>query len=119
MEAKNMHLVGEYEWGTVYTDEHDSNAGGASHDYVVSLDGGGRCEIQFQHGPRKLDTSIQGILDEHLLMIVADRMRAFQDGPFSHPANASVLAHVEAASAALRERAEERRKRGVLGTNQK
>lgn len=119
-----LNFVGRYEWGEVRADAPDPNAGGASHHYEI------RCcavpdgplvttTIQFQHGPRAVEGSTLGILDEHLLMIIADRMRAFEAGPFAHPANARVLAYVSAASAALRERAEERRARGVLGKNEK
>ena len=117
--AENMYYVGEYEWGTIYANDRDPNAGGASHEYRIHLDNGEVQEIRFQHGPRNVEGSTRGILDEHLIQVLADRLRAFQAGPFAHPSDARALAHIEAASAALRERAAERRARGVLGKNEK
>ena len=114
-----MHCVGEYEWGTIYADERDPNAGGASHEYRIHLDNGEVQEIRFQHGPRNVDGSARGILDEHLFQVSMDRLRAVEAGPFAHPSNARALAYIEAAAAALRERAAERRARGVLGKNEK
>ena len=52
------------------------------------------------------------------MMILRARLAACQQGPFAEPANARAHAYISAASAALRERAEGRRARGVLGTNQ-
>lgn len=114
-----MHVVGRYEWAEVRANERDPNAGGASHEYRIALDEGGGTAILFQHGPRSEATSIRGVLDEHLLMIVADRLEAFQAGPFAHPSNLDALDHVQAARKVLKERAEERRVRGVLGKNEK
>ena len=119
MKAEDMRHIGEYEWGNVYADKRDPNAGGASHHYRVYLDDGQVCDVQFQHGPRLVEGSASGVLDEHLLMILRDRMEAFQKGPFAHPSNARALAYIEAASCALRERAAERRARGVLGKNER
>jgi|TARA_R100000501_G_C2585775_1_gene87429 hypothetical protein len=116
----NSHSVGEHEWGAVWADGRDPDAGGASHHYEVrGPDGEVYVSVRFQHGPRALDSSAQGALDEHLFMVSMDRLRAFQEGPFAHPSNERALAYVEAASSALRERAAERRARGVLGKNEK
>ena len=118
-DSNGLHRIGEYEWGTVWADERDPNAGGASHHYEIRLDNGDRCVVQFQHGPRAVAGSIKGILDEHLFQISMDRLRSFQAGPFAHPSNDRALAYIEAASHAMRERAAERRARGVLGKNEK
>ena len=119
-----MHFVSSYEWCEAWADERDPNAGGASHKYEVRhyppLAGGAYytyAELSFQHGPRNVAGSTVGCLDDHVLAIEIDRMRAFQDGPFACDANAEALNHLEAAQRILRERAEERRARGVLGKN--
>ena len=52
-------------------------------------------------------------------MILRDRLRDFEAGPLAHPATGRALAYIEAASHALKERAAERRARGVLGRNEK
>ena len=119
-----MRIVDTYEWGSVVADEHDPNAGGASHHYTVDEASPGIgcarqvfASVQFQHGPRKEADSVMGALDDHLLAISQDRLEAFQAGPFAHPSNQVALEHVKAARKALRDRAEERRARGVLGKN--
>ena len=107
--------------------------GGASHRYRVCVDlepheapecGGGPAweevaKIQYQKGPRHEAGSTVGVLDSVLLAIVADRMRAFQAGPFSCRENALVLTKVEEALHWLKHRADARAKRGVLGKNEK
>lgn len=75
--------------------------------------------IQFQKGPRKLVTSVHGVLDTDLLEIVRDRLTAFQSGPYACDYNAEALEHVEAALHALNRRVEDRINRNVLGTNEK
>ena len=115
-----MKSIGTYEWAGVFADGRDPDAGGASHAYKVRLaDGADVASVQYQRGARNLPDSVVGVLDEHLLMIVMDRLRAFQAGPFAHESNARALAYIEAASHALKERAAERRARGVLGRNEK
>ena len=102
--------------------------GGASHDYIVQVATGhdeygltytevGR--IQFQCGPRAEAGSIPGLLDSALLAIVADRMESFQAGPYPSRESALTLTKVQEAMHWLRHRADERGRRGVLGTNQK
>ena len=105
--------------------------GGANHRYVIcpedktsAVDFGGDCipvleESQFQRGPRKEKSSTHGVLDTDLLEIVRDRMKSFQNGPYSSEYNKEALEHIEAALDALNRRVEDRIKRGVLGTNNK
>lgn len=109
--------------------------GGASHTYRVYVDISGTkrawdsgctgqarekvAEIQYQKGPRAEEDSTPGVLDSVLLAIVADRMKSFQAGPFSCPENASVLETVQNALKVLKDRADARAKRGVLGKNLK
>ena len=105
--------------------------GGANHRYAIcpedrtsAVDFDGDCipvleEIQFQCGPRKEKSSTHGVLDTDLLEIVRDRMKSFQNGPYSSEYNKEALEHIEAALDALNRRVEDRIKRGVLGTNNK
>lgn len=75
--------------------------------------------VQYQKGPRNEPGSTPGVLDSVLLAIVKDRMESFQAGPYASPYNARVLSGVDAALGALKDRADERAVRGVLGKNQK
>jgi len=118
----DMHKIDAYEWGEVWADKRDPNAGGASHYYCVLLTEDGAdpaqfASVRFQQGPRNVATSLVGALDDHILAIVEDRLRGFQDGLFPCEANSEALRHIDAARVALRTRAEERRARGVLGKN--
>ena len=103
---------------TIYADERDPNAGGASHSYrMVGADGTIYAEITYQHGPRNEPGSTAGIIDIHVLAVVRDRMRAFQAGPFACRENALALTAIEEAMMWLSRRADERAHRGVLGKN--
>lgn len=114
-----FHSIDKYEWGTVVADARDPKAGGASHVYKVRAGSNTLAVVRFQHGPRNVKGSTVGALDDHMLAIVQDRLAAFQAGPFAHPSNELALEHVKEARRMLRERAEERRARGVLGKNEK
>lgn len=99
--------------------------GGAYHDYGIYAAGDdpratvGLRAICFQKGPRKDPEARHGVLDEDLLEIVRDRLRAFQAGEFSCRENACALTHIEEALMWLNKRKEDRAERGVLGTYQK
>lgn len=114
------------------TDE--PGAGGANHRYEItgfdtksnpsSYDPHGyqssyaREVILFQNGPIK-EAGVNGITQEALLAIVIDRLRSFQQGPFSCRENAIALTHCEEALMWLQRRTVARIKRGVEGTNTK
>lgn len=97
-------------------------SGGASHIYSVLVPGKDGApdrviEIPFQNGPIK-EAGVNGVTQEVLLNICADRLRSFQAGPFNCEANAVSLTHVEAALATLKARTQERMARQVEGTHQ-
>lgn len=108
------------------TDE--PGAGGANHRYVVtgfdgshnvsrhSGDDTSRQIITFQNGPIA-EAGVNGLTQEVLLAIVADRLRSFQAGAFACHENAAALEAVEAAMVALLSRTKARMARGVEGTN--
>jgi hypothetical protein len=104
----------------IVADERDAgNGGNASHVYRATIDGAESLSVQFQHGPRSLDTSTPGVTNEALLAIVIDRLDGFQSGPFACRENAVALTKLQEAMHWLRHRAQVRRNRGVLGTLQK
>jgi len=95
-------------------------SGGAHHLYEVSADQGDAFKsvvlIQFQNGPIA-EFGVNGLTHEALLAIVADRLRCFQQGPYSCKANACALTHIEEALHWLQQRTIERMRRGVEGTH--
>lgn len=114
------------------TDE--PGAGGANHRYEVtgfdtarnpsSPDPGGyvssysRQIILFQNGPIP-EAGVNGITQEVLLAIVADRLRSFQAGPYACRENAIALTKIEEAQHWLHHRTLARMARGVEGTHEK
>lgn len=99
--------------------------GGAYHEYDVYManddpeNGNPLIVVQFQKGPRNDPNAQHGVLDEDLLEMVRDRLRAFQAGDFACRENAIALTHVEEALLWLNKRKEDRAERGVLGTYNK
>lgn len=101
------------------TDE--PGAGGANHEYLVTLppdqNGNGRAfSISFQNGPIN-ENGINGLTQEVLLAIVADRLRSFQAGSYSCRENALALTKIEEAQHWLHSRTLARMQRGVEGTH--
>jgi hypothetical protein len=74
--------------------------------------------IIFQNGPIN-EAGVNGVTQEVLLAIVADRLRSFQAGPYACKANACALTHIEEAQHWLQQRTIERMRRGVEGTSAK
>lgn len=92
--------------------------GGAYHEYLCRLPNGTTFRIAFQNGPISADgNGVNGLTHEVLLAIVADRLRGFQQGPYSCKANACALTHIEEALHWLQQRTLERMRRGVEGTH--
>ncbi len=114
------------------TDE--PGAGGANHRYEITgfdtatnpshIDKAGyshgcsREVILFQNGPIN-EKGVNGITQEVLLAIVADRLRSFQAGPFACRENALALTKIEEAQHWLQQRTIARMRRGVEGTHAK
>lgn len=101
-------------------------SGGACHHYMVTLpewtrapdgsDAKGVWDIQFQNGPIG-EVGVNGLTHEVLLAICADRLRAFQAGPFAGRENALALTKIEEAQHWLHHRTLARMARGVEGTH--
>lgn len=112
------------------TDE--PGAGGGNHRYEISgydpranasaadlniPDSYSRDVILFQNGPVS-ESGVNGITQEVLLAIVADRLRSFQAGPFRCKENACALTHIEEAMHWLQQRTISRMRRGVEGKSE-
>lgn len=107
--------------------------GGANHRYEVSgfdtATNASRADAQgfessfskqvilFQNGPIP-ENGVNGVTQEVLLAIVADRLRSFQAGPFACRENALALTKIEEAQHWLQQRTIARMRRGVEGTHQ-
>lgn len=67
----------------------------ASHTYSVAIPGKQSTLIRFQHGNPAVE--ISGLTNEVLLAIMADRLKAFQSGPYACQENVRILEHIEGA----------------------
>lgn len=74
--------------------------------------------ILFQNGPIN-EVGVNGVTQEVLLAVVADRLRSFQAGPYACRENALALTKIEEAQHWLQQRTLARMRRGVEGTHQK
>ena len=102
-------------------------AGGANHRYEIagmkcshnpSVHGADYADVQvvlFQNGPIN-ENGVNGITQEVLLAIVADRLRSFLSGPFPCREYALALTKIEEALHWLQQRTIARMRRGVEGT---
>lgn len=89
--------------------------GGACQDYVIRVSLGNGVTrndaIQFHNGPIA-EVGVTGISNEALLVIVEDRLKGFQSGPFACPENEEALVRVRDALFWLNRRTKKRIKRG-------
>lgn len=93
----------------------EPGAGGANHHYAVDVDGSENgLDVHFQNGPIA-EAGVNGVTQEVLLAIIADRLRCFQAGPFACNENANALACVLKAQEWLQSRTRARMARGVEG----
>lgn len=102
-------------------------AGGANHRYEITgfdttsnlscphIDSLQGTVILFQNGPIN-EVGVNGVTQEVLLAIVADRLRCFQAGPYACRENALALTKIEEALHWLQQRTITRMRRGVEGT---
>lgn len=95
----------------------DPRTNDSAHDYEKSA-WTDNCVILFQNGPIP-EKGVNGVTQEALLAIVADRLRSFQAGPFACRENALALTKIEEAMHWLHHRTRARMARGVEGTHQK
>lgn len=97
----------------------EPGAGGANHVYRCSFGSPVQVvDICFQNGPIA-EAGVNGLTQEVLLAICADRLRSFQAGPYACRENALALTKIEEAQHWLHHRTLARMARGVEGTHQK
>ena len=98
----------------------EPGSGGAHHVYAIEktpIERHPLLTVAFQNGPIG-EAGVNGVTHEALLVILIDRLRCFQKGPFSTKANACALTHLEEALHWLQQRTLDRMRRGVEGTHQ-
>jgi len=105
----------------VATDER--GPGNANHEYeIYYLTGEPPCKrhccqkVSFQNGPIK-EVGINGVANEDLLAIVADRLSGFQGGDYACEENKLALGYILKAMGCLRMRTEVRISRQIEGTS--
>lgn len=101
----------------------EPGVGNAHHEYrveFIAMNGTGNAPIlgrfSFQDGAIK-EVGVNGIHNEDLLYIVADRLAAFQSSRFACEENSEALTHIRSAIAALERRTARREAAGIEGTN--
>lgn len=99
----------------------EKGPGGGYHDYMIVNGRTGYllADITFQKWPRMAQESVQGVLDTDLLEIVRHRLSAFCEGEMADERTKAALGYVVRALVELKERTEDRKRRGVLGTMEK
>lgn len=124
------HIINPCNDKLVITVTDQPGAGGANHRYIIEgFDGKTNRSkepadysdfqtILFQNGPIN-EVGVNGLTQEVLLAIVADRLRSFQDGPFKCRENALALTKIEEAMHWLQQRTIARMRRGVEGMHTK
>ena len=92
----------------------------AFHDFTVRRweDSKVLAEIHFQQGPIR-ECGVNGVCNEDLLLMVVNRLRAFNQGEFSCRENSMAITKIEEAVMWLRKRTVDREMRGVEGTHLK
>lgn len=126
MRTINDHKVNPANDKLTITVMDEPGAGGANHVYQVSgfnnapgaPDGSGymTIRISFQNGPIA-EAGVNGLTQEVLLAICADRLRSFQAGPYACRDNAVALTKIDEAQMWLQRRTLERMRRGVEDTH--
>ena len=97
------------------TDEKEFNA---NHEYSISPVNSTEnfATISFQKGPIK-ENGVNGCHNEDLIAIVIERLQSFQNSEFSCRENALAITKLEEALLWLNKRTNNRKNRGVEGTN--
>lgn len=112
------HIVNPANDRITITAVDEPGAGGANHHYAIDVDGSEEhgLDIRFQNGPIA-EAGVNGVTQEVLLAVVADRLRSFQAGPYACRENALALTKVEEAQHWLQQRTLTRMRRGVEGAH--
>lgn len=112
------HRVNEANEQIQITATDDPGSGGANHRYEIKVGEHSVVMLDFQNGPIK-EVGVNGVTQEALLEICADRLRSFQSGQYACRENALALTKLEEAQLWLQKRTLDRLRRGVEGTHEK
>ena len=93
--------------------------GGSPHSYVFGIGGNNVGYLQFQLGPRNVEGSIPGLTTAAVMAALIDHLEGFQSGEFKNRETALAITHLQEAKHWIEHRANERARRGVLGTTAK
>ncbi|MGA9771683.1 MAG: hypothetical protein WBV94_21815 [Blastocatellia bacterium] len=93
--------------------------GGASHFYDFMIEGKRVAMLQFQEGPRNVEGSIPGVTTSAVIAALIDHLSGFQSGGLANAETSKAIKHLEMAMAQMKNRADNRAQRGVLGTMNK
>jgi hypothetical protein len=115
MEITNHKINGLNDALTITADERNPERGNMSHGYDIKGVPGG-LRLLFQNGPIG-EVGVNGISNEVLLAITADRLRGAQAGKWACRENALALTKIEEALHWLHARTRARTARGVEGTS--
>ena len=99
----------------IRTDDPDQS--GAAHNYEAWINNTRVAAVQFQKGPRNVEGSTSGMTEAAVLVVLIDRLRGFQAGPYSCRENAIQLTKLEEVLHWTKAHADARARRGVLGHN--
>ncbi|MGL5719061.1 MAG: hypothetical protein ACRCX2_39030 [Paraclostridium sp.] len=119
MNTKNLKAIGMNKLNvTSVVDDIENNG---HHEYQVTRRDTDETllSVVYQNGPRNIEGSKPGVLDEDLLYMVRDRLQTFQSSEFWCYENSKALDKVEEAIMWLKKRTTDREERGVLGTYNK
>jgi hypothetical protein len=123
MRAITQHQVEGHETSLAINVTDEIGAGNANHRYELSIPnahtnksgyGGTTLSILFQNGTIP-DNGVNGVTQEALLVIAADRLNSFQNGPFACDDNAEALEHIVSAINCLHRRTKNRIAAGTEG----
>lgn len=119
-----MRKIGDNRYTQVYAIDGPDEKSKANHRYSIveasyeeKNETNFRVGIDFQNGPIK-EAGVNGCHNEDLLVIVIDRLQAFQNSEFKCRENAIALTKIEEALLWLNKRTQDRVKRNVEGTHQ-
>lgn len=102
------------------TSNQPAKEGLAPTEYIVSYDtGGGYIQshaLNFQDGPIP-ENGYNGLIDEALTVVLIDRLKHWQAGPYANEANARALLALEESMLWRVSRTLERKSRNVEGTH--
>jgi len=101
----------------IETDE--PGPGNACHLYRFMIGGQAVGWLQYQLGPRNVEGSTPGLTSNAVIASLIHHLEGFQSGEFKNEETEEAIEFLKAAMLCIKERADKRAERGVLGTYNK